>query len=99
MVKVKLNEMYGNDFLTTLIGKVFYAKNNKLGKECNVEDVSLDNPEISMLVKQGILVLAKEDKKMKENIITDNVVDKSIKEVKTPSNDEELEAVLEEENN
>ena len=58
MVKVKLKETYINDFLTTTSGEVFYRKNNSLGKDESVKEISLDVKENEVLVSQGILVLA-----------------------------------------
>jgi hypothetical protein len=63
MVKVKLNEKYINEFLTTHVGHVFYRKHNKLNKEENIIDVDLSNVEITSLLQQGILLIVPEEKK------------------------------------
>ena len=81
-MKLKLNENYSNDFLTTSNGVVFYSKGNKLNKEYNIEDVNLSNPEIGALFEQGILITHKENVEI--SIDNDNI--KTIKEIKTKNN-------------
>lgn len=62
MVKVKLNENYMNEFLTTTNGCIFYRKDNKLKKTENIIDVDLNNIEIANLLSQGVLKLAIDEK-------------------------------------
>lgn len=66
MVKVKLSEKYGNEFLTTGNGYVFYRKDNKLGKAENVLDVDLNIFEVAALLQQGTLKLV-DDREEKDN--------------------------------
>ena len=106
MVKLKLNEKYNNDFLTTTSGVVFYKKNNKLNKEESIVDCDLNHIELAILFQQGILTLADEGLKenkmeekvevIKENKPT-NTVDTSLKtdEVKDEVKDELTEEKLE----
>lgn len=62
MVKCVLNNKYQNDFLTTISGKVFYKKDNKLNKKQNIVDVNLNNIEEAALFEQGVLVAVEDDK-------------------------------------
>jgi tRNA splicing endonuclease len=65
MVKLKLNEDYNNDFLTTTNGLIFYKKNNKLNKPESINDCDLNNIEVAVLFQQGILKLV--DEGLREN--------------------------------
>lgn len=82
-IEVKMNEKASQDFLTTVDGKVFYRKNNYLGKEENVVKVDADRGEIKSLLSQGILQIVQKE--------SANV---SLKEIKSDKNDAELKQKL-----
>lgn len=65
MVKLKLNENYSNDFLTTIRGEAFFKDWQKQNRPEWVEiDDSIYNvdKELKSLVIQGTLIMKKEDK-------------------------------------
>jgi hypothetical protein len=78
-IEVKMNEKASQDFLTTVDGKIFYRKNNYLGKEENTEIVDADMGEIKSLLSQGILQIVQKES---ANI--------SLKEIKSDKNDADL---------
>jgi len=89
MVKVKLKETYINDFLTTTSGEVFYRKNNSLGKDESVKEISLDVKENEVLVSQGILVLASKKADEENQKKADEEKQKKADEEKQKKADEE----------
>lgn len=84
-LKVKLNEKYANDFLTTTKGYSFYHKHNKLGKEYNVVEVDITNNEIAQLMNQNILIVADDEDEGEEKVdvikenAPKNTIDNSVK--------------------
>lgn len=65
MVKLKLNENYSNDFLTTIRGEAFFKDWQKQNRPEWVEiDDSIYNvdKELKSLVMQGTLIMKKENK-------------------------------------
>jgi len=66
MVKLKLNENYSNDFLTTMRGEAFFKDWQKQNRPEWVEiddDAFEKDIEIKKLVSQGTLIVKKEKKK------------------------------------
>jgi len=65
MVKLKLNENYSNDFLTTIRGEAFFKDWQKQNRPEWVEiadDIYNIDKELKSLVIQGTLIMKKEDK-------------------------------------
>jgi hypothetical protein len=68
MVLLKLNEKYKNDYLTLCSGEIFYRKDNYLNRSETVLDLDLkNNIEVSILIKQGILIEIEKEETIKEN--------------------------------
>jgi hypothetical protein len=69
MVKLKLNDNYSNDFLTTIRGEAFFKDWQKQSMPEWVEisdDIYNTDLELKYLVKQGTLILKKEEQKQIE---------------------------------
>lgn len=65
MVKLKLNENYSNDFLTTIRGEAFFKDWQKQNRPewVEIEDSIYNvDKELKSLVMQGTLIMKKEDK-------------------------------------
>lgn len=78
-ILAKLNENYGNDFLTLNNGQVFYNKGNSLKKEANIEEVDLSNQEVNHLISQQTLVIVEQKEEPKKEIKPE--VKKEVKEI------------------
>jgi hypothetical protein len=69
MVKLKLNETYSNDFLTTIRGEAFFKDWQKQKRPEWVEisdDIYNKDSELKSLVQQGTLILKKEEKEIQK---------------------------------
>ena len=85
MVKLKLNENYSNDFLTTMRGEAFFKDWQEQNRPEWVEiddDAFEKDIELKKLVSQGTLIVKKEKKKEANKEVKKEVKKEAKKEAK-----------------